>query len=57
MLWKSRNNISTLYIVFVACSRFGVNSYNAMRRLFEGNPYSVSELEKIKEEKTANTTQ
>lgn len=39
------------------CSRFGVNSYNAIRRLFEGNPYSVSELEKIKEEKTANTTQ
>lgn len=37
------------------CSRFGVNSYNAMRRLFESNPYSVSELEQLKEEKTGNT--
>ena len=35
------------------CSRFAVNNYNAMRRLFEGNPYSVSELEQLKKEQNS----
>ena len=44
---------ASIRIYTETCSRFGVNSYDAMRRLFEGNSYSVSELEQLKEEKQA----
>ena len=30
------------------CWKFGINKYDAIRRLFEGNPYSVEELDKTK---------
>lgn len=37
------------------CSRFGLNSVNAIRKLFEGDPYTIADLEKFKDdEKTAN---
>ena len=35
------------------CGKFGINKYQAIHRLFEGNPYTVSELEKILEDKKA----
>ena len=33
------------------CGKFGINKYQAIHRLFEGNPYSVKELDKILEKK------
>lgn len=33
------------------CGKFGINKCTALKRLFEGVPYSVEELEKIVEEK------
>lgn len=37
------------------CSRFGINGYDALRKLFEGNPYTVDNLLKIKEDKEKNS--
>lgn len=37
------------------CYNFGINRYQAIKRLFEDNPYTVEELKKLKqEEKTKN---
>ena len=36
------------------CGRLGINKYESIRRLFEGNPYSISELDKILNEKKNN---
>ncbi len=33
------------------CNKFGLNIYETMRRLFNGNPYTVEDLEKIKDNK------
>lgn len=36
------------------CGRIGINKYEALNRLFNGNPYTVQELSKIISEKVAN---
>lgn len=42
---------ANILIYTETCSRFELNSYDALCRLFEGSPYTVSDLEKVKEEK------
>ncbi len=36
------------------CGRLGINKYVAIKRLFDGNPYTVSELDSIIKEKATN---
>lgn len=36
------------------CGRFGINKYDAISKLFEGNPYTIEYLDKLLEEKNDN---
>jgi hypothetical protein len=39
------------------CGKFGINKYEAIKRLFENNPYTVQELDEIEKQSSANNSE